>query len=489
MKHTSRFLALPLALLTVLTVLAVFGMTSCGETNVNTDKTTIDTVPTDEPKKETSAKEESDKKGDQFSNFTGVDWINALEVGFVGDGKTPNDKAFASYAKYNSDRYLYFPNGVYCFEETLNFPVDVYVKMDSKAELKCIAEEPLDYFITLRGQFIDVENAWCAYKDYAAGMFDGGVINCNNKAKCAIGTFQGMGVTFQNMIIYDALEKGIQTLISKTYDGCGNYNNIRIYNTESRPGSIGVYDNGSDNHFNGISVCNYETAFYTQDGRYTDCSAWLLDMSVVENSTFAKITSNQSVWHNPSVDTYRYGFRFADNSSTSITDMIWIVNGNFYKEDLQKQYPRTMFYCESAGEAVRTTVTGLQFKNQKYLDFSNVEMPNAVFMNVRVPSGFNTADMKNFRNDTALMLNVANQIGARETGKLTGASNFDELLGNGVYECELRVGKNGVGLPPVKEQGVLEVEVIGKMTVQKFISSTTLVQRVYDGTKWGAWLS
>ena len=224
MKTTSRILALLLAVLMALSVFAMAGCSSEGDNGAETETETAE-----ETKKPTTATE---------TDFYGTDWINAAEFGMVGDGKTLNDAKFATYTEYYSDTPLYFPEGVYCFEQTLNFPDSMYVRMDPEAELKCVAKEPLEYFITLRGQFQETEGRWVNFLDYAhqAGI-EGGTINANYKAKCALGLFQGIHSIFRDFKVMNVLEKGIQTLTSKTTDGCYHFDNIYVYNTECRKGT------------------------------------------------------------------------------------------------------------------------------------------------------------------------------------------------------------------------------------------------------------
>ncbi len=418
-----------------------------------------------------------------------LDWINATELGFVGDGETPNDRAFAAYIEGHDTKPLYFPEGVYCFAEPLNFPDRMYVRMDPTAELKCIAEEPLDYFITLRGQHRESEGQWCKLLKYAhASGIDGGVINCDYKAKCALGLFQGMHTNFENFKIINVLEKGIQTLISRTTDGCYNFRNVYIYNEKAVKGSVGIYDNGWDNHFDRCEVVNFPMAFFTKGGRFHGCSAFNLDMSLIEDSLFAYIEGTQSVWFNPAVDTYRYGFAFSEHASTSIIDMTWITNARFYTPELQEKYPRILFKCRGDVGMTQTTVTGMQLNSyEKFFSFSNVPMPNAIIMNVRAPHADPFAEIPNFRNDTAELLHAVRTLTAKKTDTLTAASDLDTLRIGGSYKCDLRAGNGGKGLPAVGEIGVLKVEVTDELVMQAFVGTQTTLQRVFDGSAWGEW--
>lgn len=336
--------------------------------------------------------------------FVGMNWINAVELGMVGDGVTPNDEKFAEYIEKYSDNPIYFPAGVYAFEKTLNFPDSMYVRMDPKAELKCIAKEPLEFFITLRGQFAETENHWVHFLGYAhqAGI-EGGTINCDYNAKCALGLFQGMQSMFRDLKIMNVLEKGVQTLISATHDGCYHFENLYVYNTKCLPGSYGVYDNHVDDHFMYVTVVNFETCYYTNGGRFVECSGWNIDMSCVENMTFAEIRGDQSIWIGPSVDTMRYGFKLHEWAGTSISDLVYITNRGFYNNDLQKKYPRTLFVAEKP-ETARFVVSGCQIRWENDLDFSNEPLPASTFLNVRIPGGCDgKKQFKHFRDDSEFL--------------------------------------------------------------------------------------
>ena len=482
MKTTSRILALLLAILMALSVFAMAGCSSEGDNGAATE-----TEEAKETKKtETPKKTETTKKTD----FYGTDWINAAEFGMVGDGRTLNDAKFADYAKYYSDTPLYFPEGVYCFEKTLNFPDSMYVRMDPEAELKCVAKEPLEYFITLRGQFQETEGRWVNFLDYAhqAGI-EGGTINANYKAKCALGLFQGMHSIFRDLKVMNVLEKGIQTKISKTSDGCYHFENIYVYNSECRKGTYGIYDNHVDNHFMYVTCVNFETSFYTNGGRFVECSGWNLAMESAESMTFAEIHGSQSIWIGPSVDTVRYGFKLAEGASTSISDLVYITNKVFYTEELQKKYPRTLFWAEDP-ENAKFMVTGCQINWEKYLDFSNAPLPNSSFVNLRIPAGMNGAQQfKNYRDDNAIIRDL-NETEAQNTADfyLSGKSDFNKITADGIYKCSLGAGKGGKNLPPKAEKGVLEVTEKNDVVLQKFFGQTYSAYRIYSDSKWSNWI-
>ena len=479
MKTISRILAL---LLAALMALSVFAMAGCSEdtSNDGSDKNTVNETKKEDTKKETPS----------FSEFYGTDWINAAEFGMVGDGKTLNDVKFREYTKYFDDTPLYFPPGTYCFAETLNFPDRIYVHMDPQAELKCVAEEPLDYFITLRGQEMDLEDNWCSFLDYAhQSGIHGGIINANYKAKCALGISHALHTTFEDFMIMNVLEKGIVTNIAATPNSASSYENIYIYNDKSLPGTYGIYDNIADSMFESCTVVNFNTGYYTGGGRFIHCSAWNIDMANIETLTYAEIVGSQSVWIEPSVDTVRYGFVLRDGASTSISDLVYINNLVMYTAEMVKQYPRVLFVADNPEEA-QFMVTGLQLRWEENLAFSNAPLPKSTFLNVRVPDGCDgSGTFKYFRDDSAYLREWIREA-ERDKGNFTatGKNDFNELTEPGIYECALASGKGGATLPPVKEKGMLEVSVTNGRILQRFYGETYSAYRFFNGAKWGDWI-
>ena len=325
--------------------------------------------------------------------------VAGRSFGFSGDGQTPNDKIMKYYLKYYDRTPLYFPAGIYCFEETIDFPKAIYIHMDPKAELKCVAEEPLDFFITVRKDASD----WCELDGYARAYIRGGMINCNYKAKTGLAVSQCYQPKFEGFMIKNVLEKGIVTWYNTNNlkDGAFVGRDLVIYNDKALPGTYGIYDPHADTNVYGTSIVNFETAIYTHGGRFYECTAWNTKTDCLKNASFAEVAKGtQTLFDNCSIDTVRYGFKIADGASCQIMNMTWITNNVFYTAKLQMEYPRTIFYCQKPAKA-RVYAVNLSIPAESCLDFSNGPMPNSIFLNTRVPEGFNTSKMKYFRNDTA----------------------------------------------------------------------------------------
>jgi hypothetical protein len=287
----------------------------------------------------------------------------------------------------------------------------------------------------------------------------------------------------------NVLEKGIQTLISKTTDGCFAFENIYVYNTECRKGTYGIYDNGYDNSFMYVTCVNFETSFYTHGGRFVECSGWNLAMESAANMTFAEVHGNQSIWIGPSVDTVRYGFKLHDGASTSISDLVWITNIVMYKKEMQEQYPRTIFWAENPEEA-KFMVTGLQIPwEQGPIVFSNAELPKSTFLNVRLPDGMDgPSTLAYFRDDSSFIRDLMAEANRdKGTFTATGKTDFNTLKEPGIYECALASGKGGANLPPKAEKGVLEVSETNGRIFQRFFGQTYTAYRFFNGAKWGEW--
>lgn len=394
-----RILALILALLSVFSVIMMTGCSEGGDGTTETEEETKDT-----------------SKKPTFSEYEGTAWINALEFGFVGDGETPNDKIMKNYLKYYDRTPLYFPEGVYGFAETIDFPKAMYIYMDPKAELKCIAEEPLDFFITMQKGVDD----WTPRDEYIQQAFiNGGTINANYKAKVALALHGGMHTSFENFRIFNVLEIGIQTAVNEFRNGCASFDNIYLYNDKAVEGTIAIYDNTADNQFTGCTAVNFETFINTGGGKFTECSGWFnsYGKDLIKNSVYAVVRSGgQSVFNTPLVDTYRTGFKMMPTEaydgdgnlyynfpSTSINNLVWITNNVFYTSDIMGEYPMIIFDVPT--DMCKIMVSGMYIPWREYgFRFSNIPLPSSSFLNVRYEQGWDPWNhMENFRDDTARM--------------------------------------------------------------------------------------
>lgn len=411
--------------------------------------------------KKTVSKEES--------TVNGV--INALNYGFSNDGQTLNDEVMERYIRYDYTTPIYFPTGCYCFSHSINFPDTLFVELAANAEWKLEAKGIEEYFITLRKGRTEGGYAFNSY-------LKGGYINANNKAKNGIGVYRTRHVVFEDFYLKNVLEKGIVTRTEEHADGQSFFRNILVENDYGIPGTVGIYDNAFDTHFDQIEVVNFETAYDTICGRFDQCIAWIRDSSILENSTFAVLRGHDITFVSPAVDTYRYGFKMVYNEPSHgvlVTDMLWITNGGVYTQALREKYPREMFWAHSDNGGFK--VCGLKLNNEDNLAFSNIPLTKSSFLNVRMTSETDPYEtIKYYRNDNEA-----------RTGTADKSTDFDKLI-KGTYECNLKVGFGGKNYPSLYEAGILEVEAAGSMTIQKFMGEKTYAYRLNTGKGFGNWV-
>lgn len=406
--------------------------------------------------------------------------INALEYGFNNSGTVLNDKIMAKYISNDADTPIYFPSGTYLFSQTISFPNECYVTLAANAEWKLSNNAVQDYFITLRRGFIGSGYTFNSY-------IKGGYINANNSAKNGIGLYKTRHVEFADFVLKNVLEKGIVTRTEERADGQSYIRNVLIENDFGIKGTIGVYDNANDTRCEMVEVVNFETAFYTVSGRFTQCNAWLRDSSLVENSVYAVIAGYHLLFDSPQVDTYRYGFKVMNpNHNVLVTNMLWITNSGVYRPELQAQFPRCIFYAGAPECSFQ--VTGLVIGNETNLDFSNIELPHSSFLNVRIPASVDgNTRFRYFRDDSSDTRELLSVAPGAQPLKYDKAYDFDTLLSPGIYETDLTKGSGGKNFPNISDSGVLEVTKSGVITLQKFMGTKYFAYRALINGSWQNW--
>lgn len=407
--------------------------------------------------------------------------IDALEYGFVNNGETLNDNVMEKYIKYDSDKPIYFSGGTYLFSKTISFPDKCFVELAANAKLKLSTDAIQEYFITIRRGFVGSGYTFNSY-------IKGGYINANNCAKNGIGIYKTRHIELSDFILKNVLEKGIVTRTEELADGQSYINNVLIENDYGLKGTIGVYDNAFDTRCYMVEVVNFETAFHTICGRFTECNAWIRDGSLAENSVFAFINGFHIVFDSPSVDTYRYGFKIANPVyNVLITNMLWITNGGVYTPELQAQFPRCIFNAESPECSFQ--VTGLFIGDETNIAFSNIELPYSSFSNVRIPVDVDGHKcFKFYRNDSAVLRNISVSTTQGQSIEYDKSYNFDTLLSPGIYEVDLTKGCGGNNYPELNDTGVIEITKSENVTLQKFMGQKHFAYRSRIRGNWQSWV-
>ena len=353
-----------------------------------------------------------------------IDWdsqfeINALDFGFVNDGKTYNDGIMAYYIEHYSSKIpLVFPAGKYVFRYQINFPDRIYIELAPRAEWILMSDTVQNYFVTLQEGYNTTGTEWGTWDEYSHQSYiRGGTINANYNAKVGLGLSHGFHTNFADFMLKNVLEKGIMTEINGHCNGYYTFNNVYLYNEKGIEGTIGYYDNSPDNTYTRCTTVNFQYSIYTHNGMFTQCSGWFNSAGkvLIPNSAYAIVENgHQSVFNNPLIDTYRRGFILSHsangggNPSTTINNLVWINNGNFYSAEMLKQYPLQIF--EAASDNCKFMVNGLYFPWIEYgSSFSNIQLPSSSFLNVRYPAGWKPwTKMANFRDDSAMLRKLIN---------------------------------------------------------------------------------
>ena len=430
--------------------------------------------------------EKQNSLSSQLAHIESQNIINAKAYGFVGDGNTLNDDIMEKFIENNSSDVLYFTKGTYLFSKTINFHNNMYIKCDNNVELKLHSIDNLDYFITIRKD--------SARNDYSIGSyFKGGIINGNYNCDTVFGMSKTLNFMLEGTTIKNPNKYAIKTRANSIADGHSIIKNILLINEEGKNGSYGIYDNGFDNIFESVEIIDFEKAIYTVCGRFSNIKAWIKSQSLLPNSRFAYVDGYDVTFSNIAVDTYREGFYLnTDVSNVIINNMLWITNEGVYTKELQQNYSRTIFKADYPDRVFK--VNGLKLDEEKYTSFSNINLTNSSFLNVRVPvrSTYNPYDsIPYYRNDNDKLQNISNLIGGSKSKEYDKSKDYNTLTKIGLYNVNLWSGSGGSNYPPISDLGVLEVMNANissnNLIVQKFYGIHKFAYRIYIANTWQEW--
>ena len=419
----------------------------------------------------------------ECKKVTGI--INALDYGFVNDGKFDNDSVMDNYIANDYKTPIYFPSGTYKFTRGINFPDTCYVELGGNAEwLLSMPGDIIDYFVTIRKE--------STRSDYALGSYiRGGSINANYKANTILGFNKCMQTTIDHLIIKNAGKNGIVT--DTTFgnaDGQVKLAYLQIVNDYGKSGTVGINDNGWDTRGNNIEVINFETGLKTVCGRWMDLNCWIKSGNLVGQSTFAILDGFDIVFTNIAVDTYRYGFKTTmPTYGCTINGMIYTRNKGVYTDEDAELYPIILFADDYNDRIYR--VNGLTCFNFEYLSWSSIPLTNSTFLNIHVKSTDPYNEIPNYRNDSDNLHRLNGFIGNPQTEYVTKSNDFDIIINNGIYPVNLWDGTDGNNAPNYNIIGVMLVfnnfTTTNKSIIQIIIGKEYTLQRIYCAGLWTEW--
>lgn len=332
-------------------------------------------------------------------------WINAVEYGFVNDGSTNNDSVMSRFIANDSDKVLYFENGVYNFKSTINFPNEMHLWLDPNAILFVDADTPIEYFITIR--------KGSTRNDYSKNSFiHGGTLNCNYKANKGFGSnkciCQGL---LDNVRIINILQYGIVSSTETSVDGANVYRNISIENTKGIDdievtGTCGIWDVATDNTYDNIELVNMQNGIRTVNGTFSNIKMWIRSKNLIGDSLGVYVWGQAISFTNIVIDTYRFGFSNIDenNQKAIINNFWWIRNGTVYTSEIASQNEAIIF--RSNNPTRNFYVTNAIIQPTTNTDFSNIELPKSQFINIVTTNGTDISTLKNGRNDSVKVITI-----------------------------------------------------------------------------------
>ena len=332
-------------------------------------------------------------------------WVNAVKYGFVNDGVTNNDDVMKRFITNDSDKVLYFENGVYNFKSPINFPNEMHLWLDPNAVLFVNADVTIDYFITIR--------KGSTRSDYTKNSFiHGGTINCNYKAKKGFGSnkciCQGL---LDSVRITNVLQYGIVASTETSTDGANVYRNISIENTKGVnevevTGTCGIWDVATDNTYDNIEIVNMQTGIRTVNGTFSNIKMWIRSKNLIGDSLGVYIWGKAISFVNVVIDTYRYGFSNTDENEQKaiITNLWWIRNGGVYTDEIADQNESVIF--RSNNPTRNFYVTNAMIQTTRNTLFSNIELPHSQFINIVTENGNDITTLRNGRNDSVKIVTI-----------------------------------------------------------------------------------
>lgn len=322
-----------------------------------------------------------------------IGYINALDYGFDNTGYNPesNDSFMVKYIKNDSNIPIYFPSGVYAFNNPINFPNECYLELSANAKFILYNETVQEYFVTIR--------KGSTASNYAENSYiKGGTFDANGNANTCMGFNKCHHTLISDMKIIGFTQNGIVTNTEVGFsDGVVNLDNIMIVNTKLTQESCGIRDNGLDTKASNIEVIDCKTGVYTICGTFYNLHCWIKSRSLVPGSLYALLDGFDIKFVNCVVDTYQYGFKSIMPKYGCIVDsMTYTINKGVFTDEMINQYNTYFIYDESDNR--NYVMNGISLGTPpKY--FTRINMNNSIFTNVKTTADNPRQTIMNYRND------------------------------------------------------------------------------------------
>lgn len=407
--------------------------------------------------------------------------INVKIFGAKGDGIT-NDTVPIQNA-LNSKTYgtVLIPDGDYLISATLTINNHTSLELSKNARIftNTILDDLIIYNpINLTPNLYALSNKV---------FIKGGTLDGNNLVKNLLKISQVYQMTVEDIRFFNFKEKGLWTNFFRSFGvSCaGIYgHNLEFRNAQAHFGSVAIYNQGYDNHFDACSILDVETGIVTWDGLFTKCNSWLSIQALIPNSCFADIRESFSSFIQCTPDTLRYPFKLANGKSVRISNLNIIYNEGVYTPALATTYPITLFTGD---------FTGMYFVNDGLfvlpynMTMCNMVFPNARFVNNRTALVYGGIVITNLMTDYNP---ITTKIYATNTfGNTSIPTDFTT---NQISICDFSYA-GAVGFPD-NSRGILTTyrpsatDVGTRQKYEKYSSTEVWERYAIDSSTWSTWV-
>ena len=391
--------------------------------------------------------------------------INAVEYGFDNTGEAANDVIMQRYIDEDADTPIWFPSGIYAFNESIIFGDDVYVDCDSNCIWQLVNDIDVPFIQFKRTKWGTNRNCY----------FKNAYVDVNFHADIGIGFagtkyFECCPKVVSNFKLY-GVQTGYETFNDEScgalwFHHCLFVNDTYISNT------VAIYDNAPDNRFSDIIIRDVTQGIYAGSGRYSNIHHWV--MNDAENSLFAYVFGENAFFTNIYADTLHTIFNADDWKFVNAQGISVYYNPDYYPEELFVSNPPVLF---KNTEKVTYNISNLMFRVYHDCYFGDSGNYNSY-------SNFSNVVMYNQNDDTDIK-NLPENV--KDYRELNGSSDFDNV-NPGVYNVNTYSGTGGNNVPE-NAYGLLGMIATNNKKAQIVCGNGKIMMRRYVDNVWGDWIT
>lgn len=304
-------------------------------------------------------------------------YVTPQMYGAKGDGVTDDTDAIQECLDTNRGKTIFFPNGEYAISSPLlhwGAPQASNLIFDNA---RITAKSAMDYML-LFGHNTSAYQDWEGYGIYGKAIF-----NCNNLAEVGIRVDNYcFSADIKDVAIMNLPENGIGLQMGTDGSIAAamvlTVDNLYVWNSQTRPGTVAIEVNGGDSFFNNIETQRTEIGMDFKQGHNNQIENvhLFIDTPVKDqtNSVVCGIRNytSRNEFSNIYIDNYRWGMR-----STQAV----VINGyNYYlPASINSEVPSEHVICSAMRSVigVKCIINGLYMaKKIDFVDLMGVYLSN-----------------------------------------------------------------------------------------------------------------